>query len=218
MVATANKDGRRERRRRSEARLVAAVGEVVAERGVDGLGVNAVADKAGVDKVLIYRYFGGLSGLLRKYGESIDFWPTLDECLGPGHELLQCREPAAFCRQYLANYLDAMLRRPVTIAVLAFEPSGRNELTVVLEEVREAWSTALVEYLTRSALPLSRELVVAVTSLTASIHYLLIRAHGAGGAGVRVFGGMNIGDRQGWDEILDVWATMVTPFAAPDSE
>ena len=39
----------------------------MAERGTDKAGINAVAERAGVNKVLIYRYFGGWNGLLEAY-------------------------------------------------------------------------------------------------------------------------------------------------------
>ncbi|WP_257670666.1 TetR/AcrR family transcriptional regulator [Parapedobacter tibetensis] len=48
-------------------RLVLAVGELYDEQGVKGIGVNKVARKAGVDKNLIYRYFGSLENLLEQY-------------------------------------------------------------------------------------------------------------------------------------------------------
>jgi len=48
-------------------RIVEALEEVLSEWGLDGVGVNAVAERAGVSKVLIYRYFGGIEGLLEYY-------------------------------------------------------------------------------------------------------------------------------------------------------
>lgn len=49
------------------ARILQAVGEVISERGVNRVGINAVAEKAGVNKVLIYRYFGGWEGLMEQF-------------------------------------------------------------------------------------------------------------------------------------------------------
>ena len=62
-------DGRHLRRLRTEQRLVSAVGELLRESGVAALGVNAVAERAGVEKVLVYRYYGGLDGLMEAYAE-----------------------------------------------------------------------------------------------------------------------------------------------------
>jgi hypothetical protein len=46
-----------------------------------GIGINDRA-RARIDKVLIYRYFGGLPELLRAWGASGRFWPSIDELLG----------------------------------------------------------------------------------------------------------------------------------------
>ena len=63
-------------------RLLDAVGTLLAREGFGALGINAVAREAGVDKVLIYRYFGGMDELLRAFGQSGDFWPTIAQVIG----------------------------------------------------------------------------------------------------------------------------------------
>lgn len=61
-------------------RLVAAVGEILTEKGYTGLGINKIALQAGVTKELIYRYFDGLNNLLRTYIGGKDYWmPLLEE-------------------------------------------------------------------------------------------------------------------------------------------
>ena len=54
-------------RAKTTQRIVDALEEVLAERGLEGVGVNRIAEKANVSKVLIYRYFGGIEGLLDYY-------------------------------------------------------------------------------------------------------------------------------------------------------
>jgi AcrR family transcriptional regulator len=54
----------------TEQRLLDAVGALLAEAGFSALGVNALARRAGVNKSLIYRYYGGMDGLLRAYAEA----------------------------------------------------------------------------------------------------------------------------------------------------
>jgi AcrR family transcriptional regulator len=58
---------RKRNRETTVEHIIDALEYVLTERGIDGVGVNAVAEKAGVSKVLIYRYFGGLEGLLDHY-------------------------------------------------------------------------------------------------------------------------------------------------------
>lgn len=48
----------------TEKRLLEAVSKVIEEEGFTKIGINRIARQAQCDKVLIYRYFGGLDGLL----------------------------------------------------------------------------------------------------------------------------------------------------------
>ena len=50
---------KRRNRQMTMERILRAMGDTMAERGTEKAGINAVAERAGVNKVLIYRYFGG---------------------------------------------------------------------------------------------------------------------------------------------------------------
>jgi len=52
---------------------------LLAKNGFESLGINNIAREAGVDKVLIYRYFGGLPQLFRAFAEKGNFSPSLEE-------------------------------------------------------------------------------------------------------------------------------------------
>ncbi len=58
----------------TERRILEAAQAILTEEGPSGFGVNAVARAAGVDKQLIYRYFGGFEGLLGALGERLAQW------------------------------------------------------------------------------------------------------------------------------------------------
>lgn len=80
----------RRNRAKTTQRIVEALEDVIAERGLEGVGVNRVAEKANVSKVLIYRYFGGMEGLLEYYvkmGKLFPvFTPALLDQIRPLHE------------------------------------------------------------------------------------------------------------------------------------
>ena len=61
-------------RQATEQLLLEAVNRLVEQDGFEGLGINAVAAQAGVSKMLIYRYFGSLNGLIAAYIRQYDFW------------------------------------------------------------------------------------------------------------------------------------------------
>lgn len=54
-------------RTQTEQRLLDAVEHIITHSGLDQVGINRVSRQAGITKILIYRYFGGLDGLLQAY-------------------------------------------------------------------------------------------------------------------------------------------------------
>ena len=56
-------------RPQTQQRLLAAVHQLLTAEGLDQVRINRVASLASVNKVLIYRYFGGIDGLLGAYYE-----------------------------------------------------------------------------------------------------------------------------------------------------
>ena len=69
----------RRNRAKTTQRIIDAFEEVLAERGLQAVGVNRVAERAGVSKVLIYRYFGGLEGLISYYIKMGRLYPNFAE-------------------------------------------------------------------------------------------------------------------------------------------
>ena len=137
-TATEGRAPRVRDRQATEERILATVGQVLARDGFAGIGVNAIAREAGVDKVLIYRYFGGLPELLRTWGASGRFWPRVSDLLREDPEL-PSRPAAERYVRFFDHFIDELRRRPLTLEVLAAEVQQRNELTAILEAEREAW-------------------------------------------------------------------------------
>tara|TARA_R110000868_G_scaffold4211_1_gene26376 strand:+ start:22984 stop:23562 length:579 start_codon:yes stop_codon:yes gene_type:complete len=61
----------------TEEKIYNAFLAILKEKGPQGVGINAIAKEAGVSKELIYRYFGGLKGLLLQYAQKGDFFKSL---------------------------------------------------------------------------------------------------------------------------------------------
>ena len=68
-------------RPKTEEKFQNAVLQLLGKEGCGALGINAVAQQAGADKVLIYRYFGDLNGLLQRVAESRQWLPTGEDLL-----------------------------------------------------------------------------------------------------------------------------------------
>jgi AcrR family transcriptional regulator len=177
----------------TETRILAAVGEVLARDGFGGVGVNAVAKQAGVDKVLIYRYFGGLPALLKTWGESGRFWPRVDELLGDDAAAFLALPAAERFARFMEHFIDGLRARPLTLEILAAEVLERNELTAILEAEREAWGEQASHLLGGNEFVRRPELQGITILLVAGVQYLLVRSRR-----IRVFGGIDVRSDAGW--------------------
>jgi AcrR family transcriptional regulator len=177
----------------TEERILAAVGEVLARDGFAAIGVNAIAREAGVDKVLIYRYFGGLPELLRSWGASGRFWPSVAELLGNDAQAVGALPLPERYALFFERFIDALRARPLTLEILAAEMIERNELTAILEAEREQWGAqaeALIGGDDFRRLPHLRGLTL---MLVAGVQYLMLRARR-----IRIFGGIDLRSDAGW--------------------
>jgi len=201
-------------REATRARLIKAVGTLLARKGFLALGVNAVAREAGVDKVLIYRYFGGLPELIRAFGQGGDFWPDTEEIMGGGPAAFMALPPADRFVALSKGYARAMRRRPLTLEILAWEMVERNELTVELENIREDAMNRLIagitpEHNTEPGIHLDIQAISAI--MGAAINYLAVRSRH-----IRTFGGLEKLDQpEGWERLEAAMAQIIRRLFEP---
>ncbi|MDK3018632.1 TetR/AcrR family transcriptional regulator [Pseudodonghicola flavimaris] len=184
--------GRKRDRKATEALIMKAVGTVLTREGFPGLTLKAVAAEAGVDKVLIYRYYGPIDALLTAYGQSVEFWPTVADVVPPEPEAIS---PAARLAYFLDRTTEELSRRPLTLELLAMEVGAPNPLTEALDTVREAWGRDVAQHLLGGSDP-DPQLNVAISLVLAGIQNLLVRGRTTG-----IYSGMDIGSAEGWREI-----------------
>jgi len=197
----------------TEERILAAVGEVLAREGFGALGINAIAREAGVDKVLIYRYFGGLPELLRQWGASGRFWPTMDELLGNDRQAVLALPLAERYALFFDRFIDALRARPLTLEILAAEIVERNELTAILETEREQWGSQAEALFGGDDLARAPQLRGITLLLVAGVMYLLVRARK-----IRIFGAIDLHTDAGWATLKAAVAGMAQQaFAAQPS-
>ncbi|MFD2573093.1 TetR/AcrR family transcriptional regulator [Spirosoma soli] len=142
-------------RAQTEQRLIEAVGQIISEEGYDQLGINRIANRAGINKILIYRYFGGLNGLLESYLERVRPNPVLPRLdidrlrSAPLHEVFD-----ACCEYLIAEYRqfrnDTQAQELLKAKLLgmdipknAFPIEQRRHLRLVIDQVGELLQTTL---------------------------------------------------------------------------
>ncbi|MDX1920942.1 MAG: TetR/AcrR family transcriptional regulator [Candidatus Caenarcaniphilales bacterium] len=124
------------KKEKTKQKIIEAVGSIIAESGFQNLGINAIAREAGVDKVLIYRYFTDLPTLLRQFALQSNYWPSLAEFVE--HSPAQPNEtPASLASKVLINLLHELQKRPMTQEIIKWELLEKNELTEELDKARK---------------------------------------------------------------------------------
>ena len=188
-------------RQTTEMNLIKAVDELIEENGFEGLGINAVAAKAGVSKMLIYRYFNSLDGLTAAYIQQHDYWINFDEQL-PYEEHI-----GEFIKEIFKRQI-AMLRQSYTLRRLyRWELTSNNTFIKELREKREAKGVWLVDAVSKLSKHPQKETAAMASILTAAISYLSLLEENC-----PVFNGINIQTEDGWKELeeginilIDIW-------------
>ncbi|MBN1294022.1 MAG: helix-turn-helix transcriptional regulator [Candidatus Latescibacteria bacterium] len=177
---------------KTKKKIIEALAQLLAKSGFSNIGINAIAREAGVDKVLIYRYFGGLSGLFAAFAEEENLFPKPDMIKKTG-EVKLSSDLAEISKNFIRHYCNMLRKRPVTREILRWELIERNELTDSLAETREKQGLqviALFDNYTEIDFP------VVASVITAGITYLSLRAKTA-----NVYSGIDITSDKGWERI-----------------
>lgn len=190
-------------------RLISAVGSLLAKKGFKGLGVNAVAREAGVDKVLIYRYFDGLPGLIAAFAQQEDFWPSTLEMAGGDLARFSGLPLDEKLSLFAASFIQALKKRPLTRAIMAWEMIEPNELTEELERVREERIMAFFQmFFAKDHTGIDLQALVMLVG--AALSYLIIRSDN-----IDVYGGLDLATDQGWDRITSVVNMVIQQMVTP---
>ena len=178
-------------RQLTAARILAAAESLITRGGVGAVGINAVAAAAGVDKVLIYRYFGGRAQLLRALARARRLWPEI-EIPAPSEG-----EPAALADDLTAALLAharALRAHPLARRAAAWQLVERDELARDAAAARDAQVRAIATALrSRHRIPRFVDLDAMIALLWAGVTHLAL--HGGGGA---PFAGLDLRREEEW--------------------
>ncbi len=190
-------------REATRARLIEAVGSLLAREGFKGVGVNAVAREAGVDKVLIYRYFGGLPELIVAFGREGNFWPSIKELAGGDVEAYSRLPVIEQLSQLSRNFMNAIRTRPMTQEILAWEMIERNELTAELETIRENTMMNFFDMFF-PATDQGADVAAIGAIIGAGVSYLVCR-----GRQISIYNGVDLQSEAGWQRLESAVDTMI---------
>jgi AcrR family transcriptional regulator len=158
----------------TRAAIIESAARLVAAGGVGALGVNGLAESAGCDKVLIYRYFGGLDGVLRALGAERMLWPAVrpEDGEGVGDDSLA----DALCALALEEWA-ALSGGALMLAAAGAELVGAHSLGAATAGQRAERHAALITALReRYRVPPYADLPALLEILSAALTTFALRA------------------------------------------
>ncbi len=186
----------------TKAKILEAVESIILKEGFAALGINLIAKEAAVDKVLIYRYFTNLNGLLKEFIKGKDYFSNVNN-IDLLIEKAGQNELKIIIKSILIEQLKYLLNNKILQEILIWELSNKNEITDFIAGEREK---AGVINLQAIAEKFDNNInIEGISSLiVGGIYYLVLRSKT-----VSVFNGVDISTEQGWTKIKDAINTLV---------
>lgn len=200
---------RRRNRVATQLAILGALEEILTESGFEGLGVNVVAQRAGVSKELIYRYFGGLEKLILAWVEERDYWSFRK--IDQSQERLSRTGAGAqqMIQESLAHFVSEMRSNPHLQEIRRWEVHSRSELAQRIAQRREAAGVRMVSRIP----PAENQDVAAIYGLLqAGLCYMILRS-----SALETYCGVELRTDKGWDRLqgaVDSILDAVFPAAA----
>jgi AcrR family transcriptional regulator len=156
-------------RERTKGKILKAVGEVIEQYGTDKVGVNLIARTAGVNKVLIYRYFESVDGLMEQYVKSGEYASTSGEDYAESIGTLPLEQRNQAMTDLMITFLRDLRERKATRDLLRWEiGTGKS----ILSETKNAVANRLLEKI--GTLPNFEDTSGLMAFLSAGIYYLVM--------------------------------------------
>jgi AcrR family transcriptional regulator len=121
----------------TKRKLIQAVDEIIKTTGYIGLGVNKIAKTAGVDKKLIYRYFGNVNYLIECYVSENDYWMVLSNKLREDSDPNNDPNIEALVTVYLQNNFKFFYSEVEMQRLILWEISTASPLIKGIHNIRE---------------------------------------------------------------------------------
>ena len=188
-------------REQTESKILEAVASIVESDGFEKLGINTIALKANVSKMLIYRYFGGLEELVARFIMQKDYWANTATLILNPHSV------GDSIKSMFRNQIE-QLRNDVTLRRLCrWEMSCHNASIDWLRDKREENGCNLIKVVSRLTGCFNSEVASLASILSASISYLTLIEDQC-----PTYNGIALQTDKGWEQIaqgvdmiVDLW-------------
>ena len=183
----------------TEKRILEGVGKIIAERGFERVGINAVSSQSGVSKVLIYRYFGAIDDLLVAYVRQYDYWINFPRKFPTRRE-----ELPDFLKKMFRRYTEQLRKNPALKRLHRWELSSNNAIVEALRQQRENTGLWLIEAVSKLTGNDPKDVATQISIITTSITYLVMLEDF-----YPKYNTIPLDKEEGWEQISDAFDALI---------
>lgn len=160
-------------KRESEKKLIKAVSTVIEEDGFAKVGINHIARTAGCDKVLIYRYFGGLEGLLMAWAKENDYYTSAYDRFYEEIKTADQSQLRELTRKVIVSQLHFLRENQIMQELILWELAGRMKFKT-LQDIRERNGNKLQQVFNDKVKVKTEDASLYITILITSIEFVVL--------------------------------------------
>lgn len=174
----------------TENKLLKALESIIIEEGFEKLGVNQVASRAGVSKVLIYRYFESLDNMILEYLMKQDFWINVSLNIPDGSDLKN------YIKKIFHNQISVLRTDKISQRLKRWELTASNNSIDKLRLKRESKNVTLITLISHLGQHPQEEVAVLASIIGAAINYLVLLSENC-----PIYNGIDLQTDKGWEQI-----------------
>ncbi len=190
----------------TEKRLLEAVSKVIEEEGFTKIGINRIARRAQCDKVLIYRYFGGLDGLLVAWARQYDFYSFAYSEFINQIEQTSTSNLGEIIKAVLSKQLEYLKDNRLMQELYVWELSGNSSFRAIQTE-REKNGYKLQLELEKRLGNSCKDCNFNLAVIIAAINYIILFT-----CQYNMFNGIDFSKPEAWDGLKNVISDYVDTF------
>jgi AcrR family transcriptional regulator len=161
---------------RTMQKLIAAVGTIIKTKGYTGLGPTNIAKCAGLNKRLIYLYFGTVEKLVETYVRGKDYWVDAAGNAGDLMSKSDGRDTRKILESLLLNQLDYFYKEEEMQKIVLWQISQRSQIMYEVCEERERLGDRFFELADKELENTDVDLRAVAGLLVGGIYYMVLHA------------------------------------------
>jgi AcrR family transcriptional regulator len=180
----------------TEQKIIEAVGRVICRGGYERVDINAVAKEAGVSRMLIYRYFGDLDGLLSEFARQKDYWLKLNVSFKEQLDRTDFDHLQSFSTELFIGQLRDLRANRELQELIRWSLAEKRPFIQEIDAQREKVGIEIIQSVISKLPSTDLDIKALIGLLISGLYYIVLRS-----STTDVFNGIDLSSENGWGEI-----------------